>query len=185
MDYALSYMVLRFIPRWVTPNRMTTFRFITIPFVVYLLVINRDMEGVLLFGISAFSDALDGARARVDNMITDWGKLYDPLADKLLIGSVAAVLVWQGYIYMWLALTIIAIEGLLISNGIYRRYLLSKVTQAVLPGKVKMILQSVALFLILFYIAFVPYAPLLHIATYMLYAAVFFALWSLVVYRSI
>lgn len=185
IDVGLDWIVLWLFPRWIAPNHVTTFRFLSIPFVVYFLLIDNYTLGVPLFIIAAFSDAIDGALARTRGQITDWGKLYDPLADKLLVGSVLLILVWKGYIYPLLAFLLIMIEGLLIVNGYYRRYIKNKVTQAVLPGKIKMVLESVALGLLLLYMTVLPADGVFIVATYAIYLSLFFALWSLIVYRSI
>lgn len=180
-DYFLAKTFLRLIPDSVTPNQMTLFRFATIPFVLILLLTGFYLLATILFSISAFSDALDGARARTTGHITSWGILADPLADKLLIGLTAIILVSQ-FIGVWLAFLIIFLELALVFSA-YHRYK-GKVIPAKTAGKVKMILQSFGLgFLFLFTVISAP--VLLLIATYLLYGAVLFALLSLFVYRSV
>ena len=74
-----------------TPNKITLFRIILIPvfIVVFLLGIpdrkTADIIALVIFAIASFSDFLDGYLARKHNMVTDFGKLMDPLADKLLV----------------------------------------------------------------------------------------------------
>src|SRR3990167_8051028 len=114
-DRFLGWIWLPVIPGRVTPNQITPFRFGTIPFVIYLLAVGEFCWGLLLFIVSAFSDAVDGALARVRGPITAWGKMYDPLADKLLIGSVAALVVSR-LLSPWLALTIILFEVAIIAT---------------------------------------------------------------------
>ena len=181
IDFFLAKTFLRFIPASVTPNQMTLFRFATIPFVIVLLLTKLYLLATILFSISAFSDALDGARARTTGHITSWGILADPLADKLLIGLTAIILVSQ-FIGIWLAFLIIFLELALVFSA-YHRYR-GKVVPAKVTGKIKMILQSFGLgFLLLFVMIGNP--VLLLIATYLLYSAVLFALLSLFVYRSV
>jgi len=183
LDLLLSATFLKFFPPTVKPNHITVFRFISIPFVLYFLLIESYVVTIVLLAISAFSDALDGAMARVRHQITDWGKLYDPLADKLLIVPVASILISE-LISIYLAASIIVVELLLISNAYYKKRYRQKVIQAQLTGKIKMFLQSVGLLVLLIYV--LTLSPvLLFVATYTLYASLLFALISLFVYRSI
>lgn len=182
-DRVIATTVLKLLPPIVTPNHITAFRFVTIPFVLYLLATGRIMAAGILFVISAFSDAVDGALARTKGLITDWGKLYDPLADKLLVGSVAVILVSR-YISDVLALTIISLELLLIVGAFFRKRFRGAKIQAGWAGKVKMVFQSVGIgVLFLGVVASSPF--IIAVATYILYASVVFAVLSLLVYKSI
>ena len=183
IDKVLAKSFLRLLPRWVTSNHITIFRFLTIPFVILLLVTEQYEIGIILFIISAFTDALDGALARTTDQITDWGKMFDPLADKLLIGSVVAIMVTK-YISVVLAFAIISIEVFLILNGYYKKKYQNLVIQSEKSGKFKMVLQSLGLVVLLLYaISSVPI--LLITAEYILYLSIIFALTSLIVYKSI
>src|SRR3990167_8132036 len=113
MDELLAATFLKCFPTSVKPNQLTVFRFITVPFVLILLWNEVYIGGIILFTISAFSDALDGAMARTRNQITDWGKVYDPLADKLLIGLSAMIVVGRE-LSLPLALTMIFLEVVII-----------------------------------------------------------------------
>jgi len=182
-DKILAKSFLNLLPKWVTPNHITIFRFLTIPFVVLLLVAEQYILGIALFIVSSFTDALDGALARTTYQVTDWGKMFDPLADKLLIGSVVAIVVSR-YLSFYLALIIITIELFLILNAYYRKKYKNVIIQAELAGKIKMILQSFGIVLLLIYII-LPSPILLIAAEFVLYFAIVFALWSLLVYKSI
>ena len=72
-DILLDSTFLRFIPRWMTPNHFTILRFISIPLLITILLADYMVIGTILFAISAFSDAIDGALARTRNQITNWG----------------------------------------------------------------------------------------------------------------
>ncbi len=180
LDKIQAATFLRLVPKSVSPNNITAFRFATIPFVIYFLVAGEFRWGIVLFAIAAISDAVDGALARTRNQVTDWGKLYDPLADKLLIGSVAALVVAK-YLGHTLALTIIGFELFLIVGAFYRKKFRGREIRAKLAGKIKMILQSVGVFLVLSFIVF--HNPLLlDIARYFLYTSIGFAILSFIVY---
>ena len=73
------------------PNKITLFRIVLIPvfIVIFLLGIpdrkTADIISLVIFAVASMSDFLDGYLARKHNMVTDFGKLMDPLADKLLV----------------------------------------------------------------------------------------------------
>jgi CDP-diacylglycerol---glycerol-3-phosphate 3-phosphatidyltransferase len=182
-DKLLKHTLLRLIPRSVTPNMITWFRFITIPFVVYLFIQESYTYGLVLFGISAFSDAVDGSLARTRLQITDWGKMYDPVADKLLIGSAVFLLVSK-FLNPYLTGTIIGIEFFLIVSAYYRKRFQGIPIEAEFSGKIKMVLQSFGIGAILLSIVF-SMPALLTVALYLLYLAIIFAVISLAVYKSV
>ena len=73
------------------PNKLTLLRIILVPAVIAAILIEFPYHFLiagLLFGAAAITDALDGKIARRDNLITDFGKFADPLADKILVISV-------------------------------------------------------------------------------------------------
>lgn len=181
VDRILAKTFLPLLPKSVTPNQITKFRLFSIPFVALFFALDWYLVGTILFLFSAFSDALDGALARTGRKITTWGTLYDPIADKLLIGTVATIVITK-YISLHLALAIIVLEILLVASA-YHRYK-GRVVPAKWMGKTKMILQCVGVIILLFYIL-LSIPVLLPIATYTLYLAVVFALLSLLVFRSI
>lgn len=182
-DKILDKVFLWLIPKNIVPNHVTTFRYLSIPVILYLLLSGFHGWSIILFSISAFSDAIDGSLARTRRQITDWGKLHDPLADKLLIGSVGAVAV-SIYLSFYLMMVIVIIELFLILNAIIKIRRSDKTITALLPGKVKMILQSVGVGLVLLFIVF-PIPWILSLAATLLYLSIFFALLSLIVYSSI
>lgn len=180
-DRILEKTFLKLLPNFVRPNFLTVFRFVTIPFIVFFLMDENYDIGLYLFVISVFTDALDGSLARTRNQITDWGIVFDPLADKLLIGSTAFIVISK-FINPILAGVIIFIEILLVVFA-YIRFK-GEIVPAKVVGKIKMILQSVGVGLLL--LSIVIHSPILVLAAiYILYAAIFFALLSLFVYRSI
>lgn len=181
IDRFLAATFLKLFPDFVTPNQITRFRLISIPFVAFLLAFDYYAAGTILFLFAAFSDALDGALARTKRNVTSWGTFYDPIADKLLIGA-ASVIVVSKYIGLGLATAIVFLEVLLVSLA-YVRYK-GRIVPAKIMGKTKMILQCLGIIILLFYVV-LEIPILLTIATYTLYLAIVFALLSLLVFRSI
>ena len=84
------------------PNKLTIFRMILIPFVMFFYLASFIPGGkivaIVLFVIAAFTDFLDGKIARSQNLVTDFGKFLDPIADKLLTSSVLFMIVVDGTI---------------------------------------------------------------------------------------
>jgi CDP-diacylglycerol--glycerol-3-phosphate 3-phosphatidyltransferase len=142
-DRILAKSLLRLIPRTVTPNQITIIRFIATPLVVGLLIGRYYQLGFSLFVLLALSDAVDGAMARTRDQITDWGKVYDPVADKLLVGSVMVVLMVR-HLNIQLVAATLGLELFIIIMGLFKKRQ-GKIIQANWWGKSKMILQCVGL----------------------------------------
>jgi CDP-diacylglycerol---glycerol-3-phosphate 3-phosphatidyltransferase len=96
------------------PNKLTMFRVILIPFfVLFMLVPITPYDKWIALGIfilASLTDLLDGKIARKYNLITDFGKFMDPLADKLLVCSALICLVSLERIPTWIVIVIIARE---------------------------------------------------------------------------
>lgn len=97
------------------PNRLTVLRVIMIPFFVVFML--TDFAGaasryiaLAIFCVASFTDFLDGYLARRDNLVTNFGKFMDPLADKLLVCSAMICLIPSGKLETWIVLAIIARE---------------------------------------------------------------------------
>lgn len=97
------------------PNKLTIFRVILIPF--FLLFLYTDFRGnansyvaIAIFIIASLTDLLDGKIARKYNLVTNFGKFMDPLADKLLVCSAMIALVDLGKLQGWIVIIIIARE---------------------------------------------------------------------------
>ncbi len=146
-DRILDKLLLWIIPRSVTPNSVTWLRVILTPVVVYVNYVGNFHIGIPLFLFTAFTDAIDGSLARTRDQITNFGKLFDPFADKLLIGSMMVLLLFQ-HVNSRVAYTVIAVEIVLMVAATVCR-LMGKVLQANVWGKIKMMLQVFAVCLIL------------------------------------
>ncbi len=96
------------------PNKLTLLRVIMIPFFVVFML----MEGMAsaryialaIFVVASFTDFLDGNIARKHNLVTNFGKFMDPLADKLLVCSALICLIETGQLPAWYVIIIIARE---------------------------------------------------------------------------
>jgi CDP-diacylglycerol--glycerol-3-phosphate 3-phosphatidyltransferase len=95
------------------PNSLTMLRILAAPVVVVALlgeVPNGDLWAGIVFAAAAFTDGLDGYIARRKNSVTTFGKLMDPIADKLLIIAALVSLVSLDRLQAWIAMVIIARE---------------------------------------------------------------------------
>lgn len=141
-------------------NKITIFRIFLIPILVLIpflpipeetfLGINYTMWCLaIVFSIGALSDKLDGYIARSRNMITNFGKFADPLADKILVISAMMMLIEFGKLPSWVVIIIIARE--FIVSG-YRLVAVSKennVIAASIWGKLKTVLQLIAVIMLM------------------------------------
>lgn len=178
-DKILAKTVLKFIPKCVLPNHITAFRFLATPLVAFLMFFEHYYIGLFAFLLVSFTDALDGSMARTRNQITEWGKVYDPLADKILIGSMVFIIILR-YIDFWTAIIIVSIEFIIILVAWIRK-IRGAVLQANIWGKIKMMLQVLGVVILLLSIIF-NWAALLPFASGVLYLAIAFAIVSLLTY---
>jgi CDP-diacylglycerol---glycerol-3-phosphate 3-phosphatidyltransferase len=136
-------------------NRLTMLRIaLTFVFIFFLLVPNGLWAKVLalvIFLIAALSDFLDGRIAQKKNMVTDFGKLMDPIADKILVLAAFTAFVQMQIIETWMFVIILFREILITS---FRLFALNKgkVLSANKAGKHKTVAQMSVIFLILGFI---------------------------------
>ncbi len=132
-------------------NKITIIRVFLVPLFMIALYSNLPNSGylaALIFIIASATDALDGYIARSRNLITNFGKFVDPLADKILVSAALISLVDLGKIPGWVVVVIIAREFTITG---FRTIAASEgITIAASPlGKVKTISQLLAIILIL------------------------------------
>jgi CDP-diacylglycerol---glycerol-3-phosphate 3-phosphatidyltransferase len=95
------------------PNVLTLLRILLVPVIVVALLnetANGDLLAAIVFALASATDAMDGYLARARNAITTFGKLMDPIADKLLIIAALVALVSLNRLAAWVAMVIIARE---------------------------------------------------------------------------
>ncbi|MFA6322486.1 MAG: CDP-alcohol phosphatidyltransferase family protein [Candidatus Buchananbacteria bacterium] len=150
-DFIVNRMILWAIPDWIKPNHVTILRFILTPPVVWLVFLRDYDVAFALFIIAALTDAIDGSMARIRNQITEWGELFDPVADKLLIGSVGLILIYR-YLHLFLIVTILVLEFVTILAAFYLKKKHPNFRpKANVFGKTKMFLQVVGVALLLIF----------------------------------
>ncbi len=119
-DRLLAKTILRLIPSWIRPNHFTILRVCLVPVVLWFLWQDAWPIVVPLFFGTAATDMIDGSLARTRKQITLWGTVADPIADKLLIGSVVILFVAQE-INVAFALVIVLLECLIVITALVRR----------------------------------------------------------------
>ena len=96
-----------------TANKLTMLRIILIPVFVVVLYVNfpfNNLVALAIFILASITDLLDGQIARKYNMITDFGKFMDPIADKLLVTAAMLMFVAWGWMPAWVVIVVIARE---------------------------------------------------------------------------
>lgn len=130
------------------PNKLTVGRICAIPVFIVVLLMGYRVPAVIIFILAALTDMLDGKIARKYDLVTNFGKLMDPLADKLLTMSAFICLVELGDMPGWMAIVILGRE--MIITGM-RQVAAAEgiVIAAGWSGKIKTVLQMVAIPLLL------------------------------------
>ena len=176
------------VSNWNVPNALTTLRIIMVPFFAWALLID-DGDSIqwrlVAFGIfvaAMITDKIDGDIARRHNLITNFGKIADPIADKALTGMAFVALSIIGELWWWVTIVVLLREW---SVTLLRLSIMKHVVLAASrSGKVKTVLQTVALSLFILPLKLVegplePFALVLwYAAAVMMAAAVAMTLWS-------
>ena len=135
------------------PNALTLLRIIMIPIFILILSISKSVTGhiiaAIIFTIASLTDYLDGYLARKWNVVSNFGKFADPMADKLLVMSAFIMLIELDFAPAWVVAVIIcrelAVTGLrllLVETG-------GTVLAAAMPGKIKTFSQMLAIIFLL------------------------------------
>lgn len=105
------------------PNYLTILRLILVPIIFALILQEYYWAAFAFFLIANITDVLDGRIARKYNLITDWGKLMDPLADKITQISTISALIIKGIIPFWILAILTLKELIMISVAfvLYKR----------------------------------------------------------------
>ena len=132
------------------PNKLTLLRIILVPFFIATILIDFPLHYLvsgIIFGIASVTDSLDGRIARSQNLITDFGKFADPLADKILVISALVCFLQTGLLGAYGAIPVVVV--------LFREFAVSgirlvaassgKVVAANIWGKVKTVSQMVGI----------------------------------------
>ena len=130
------------------PNKLTIGRMICVPFFIVLFIMGIYPAALIIFIGASLTDLLDGKIARARNLVTNFGKIMDPLADKILVYSALCLFIETNSIEAWMLIIILAREFVVAgmrtvaaSEG--------RVLAAGMSGKIKTVLQMIAVILII------------------------------------
>ncbi|MGO4296168.1 CDP-diacylglycerol--glycerol-3-phosphate 3-phosphatidyltransferase [Glutamicibacter sp. MCAF14] len=130
-------------------NVLTTIRIIMVPFVVWALMADNHEQGLwrwvalALFVVAMYTDKLDGDLARSRGLITNFGKIADPIADKLLTGAALVCFSILAELPWWVTIVILVREwGITLLRLVVIRY---GVIAANMGGKIKTVMQAVVI----------------------------------------
>ena len=122
------------------PNKLTLLRVIMVPFFIAAFMTEHYFISLVIFLAASVTDYFDGSIARKHNLVTNFGKIMDPLADKILVYSALCLFLGSGYIKAWMLIVILAREFVVAgmrtvaaSEG--------RVLAAGMSGKIKTVLQ--------------------------------------------
>ena len=147
---------------WTLPNALTMARIALVP--LFALAFLQDggtsvgwrLVATAVVVLAAATDKLDGWLARRWGQITNLGKLLDPIADKLLIGTALCLLSWAGELPWWITVVVLVRElGITVMRFFLLRYVVLPASRG---GKLKTALQSVAIGLFLLPLTHLPVA---------------------------
>lgn len=133
------------------PNLLTVLRILIVPVLVVALLegtSDGDVFAAALFAVASVTDAVDGYLARRSNVVTTFGKLMDPIADKLLILAALLALVSQQRVDAWVAMVILGREFAVTATRMQATQQ-GLVIAATLSGKLKTIVQVACVFLLI------------------------------------
>jgi CDP-diacylglycerol--glycerol-3-phosphate 3-phosphatidyltransferase/cardiolipin synthase len=141
-------------------NLLTVLRIAVVPFVAWALLVDGGQDPVWrlvatgLFVVAAATDRVDGYLARRLGLVTDLGKMLDPIADKALIGTALVALSYLGELSWWVTAAILVRElGITVMRFFLLKYLVLPASRG---GKIKTVLQSFAVGLSLLPLAELP-----------------------------
>jgi len=173
---------------WNVPNVLTMIRLFLVPVYIVLFAIGEKYSALTVFLLASFTDLLDGRIARKYNLITDFGKLMDPLADKVMVvtamcsmaignKTISAVIPWTAVVILFVKELI-----MVIGSAVMLRYQI--VVYSTMVGKVAQCMFIASLVAVYFHDWFVELCAgwLMPLDLIMMWASIVLALWALVIY---
>ena len=173
---------------WNVPNVLTMIRLFLVPVYIVLFAIGEKYSALTVFLLASFTDLLDGRIARKYNLITDFGKLMDPLADKVMVvtamcsmaignKTISAVIPWAAVVILFIKELI-----MVIGSAVMLRYQI--VVYSTMVGKVAQCMFIASLVAVYFHDWFVSLCAgwLMPLDLIMMWASIVLTLCALVIY---
>ena len=159
------------------PNKLTLGRVILVPFFIAAYLLEYYWVALILFCAASITDYFDGMLARKNNLVTNFGKIMDPLADKILVYSALCLFIESDVIKAWMLIVILAREfaiagmrAVAASEG--------RVLAAGMSGKIKTVLQMVAVIVFLLGLSLGNQETVMMIGDFIFYAALVMTVYS-------
>ena len=159
------------------PNKLTILRAVMVPFFIWAFLKEQYIAALILFCVASATDALDGQIARKYNLVTNFGKIMDPLADKILVYSALCLFLQVGLIKGWMLIVILAREFIVAgmrtvaaSEG--------RVLAAGMSGKIKTVLQMVGVIIMILGLAIPDKSIVFDIGNYIFLASIIMTIYS-------
>jgi CDP-diacylglycerol--glycerol-3-phosphate 3-phosphatidyltransferase len=160
---------------WNLPNYLTVFRFVLVPVFGWLLLVDGGhvwgyrLAALVVFGLAMVTDSIDGDLARRRKQVTDFGKVADPIADKAMLGMALIGLSVIGIVPWWVTVIILIREvGVTVMRFVVIRH---GVMPAGRGGKLKTVLQTLAVGILIFPLESLPGDTIWLTAAYLVLAA--------------
>lgn len=125
------------------PNKLTVARVIAVPFFIAAYMLGMYWVALILFIAASFTDLFDGKIARARGLVTNFGKIMDPLADKVLVYAALCLFIEQDLIAAWMMIIILAREFAIAGMRAVAAAE-GRVLAAGMSGKIKTVLQMIA-----------------------------------------
>ncbi len=151
------------------PNKLTIIRVIAVPFFIVSYMLGMYWVALVLFIAASLTDMFDGKIARARILVTNFGKIMDPLADKVLVYAALCLFIEQGIIDAWMMVIILAREFAIAGMRAVAAAE-GRVLAAGMSGKIKTVLQMIAVPMIMLAQA-VPSIPVLMTLGYIVFVA--------------
>lgn len=141
------------------PNKLTMIRVFAVPFFIIAYLLGSYPVSLVIFIAASITDFFDGKIARERGLVTNFGKIMDPLADKILVYSALCLFIESGLISAWMMIVILAREFAVAGM---RTVAASEgtVLAAGMSGKIKTVLQMAAVIIMLLGLS-VPSVPMI------------------------
>jgi len=116
-------------------NAISLLRLVLTGPVVYTLYYEQYLAAFLLCWFGAFTDWLDGFVARKTGTVSEWGKVIDPVADKVLVGAVVLMMLVKGLLPVWFVVAVVARDLIILVAAVYARKRVNVVLPSLMSGK--------------------------------------------------
>ncbi|MDO4517727.1 MAG: CDP-diacylglycerol--glycerol-3-phosphate 3-phosphatidyltransferase [Bacillota bacterium] len=159
------------------PNKLTVARVVAVPFFIAAFMLGWYAISLVIFALASLTDMLDGKIARARGLVTNFGKIMDPLADKILVYSALCLFIDIKVIAGWTLILILAREftvagmrTVAASEG--------RVLAAGMSGKIKTVLQMIAVIVIILALALPGYGVIMTAGLVVFYASLVMTVYS-------